>query len=143
MQTTFCSFAYEATATVMHRRSFLVGSLLLFALSMLGCGPRSMPVSDVDKATVLMTKTLDAWKAGETLDEQRKQSPPVYVADELWLNGAQLKEYSLNGPGEVFGTNVRFKVKLKLIDSKGAGKERELKYLVSTTPANTIAREDR
>lgn len=143
MLTSFCNSIYAATATIMNRRSLLLGSLCLIALSTVGCEPSPMPVSDVDKATALITKTFEAWKAGESLDAQRERSEPVYVADEQWLNGAQLKEYTLSGPGEVFGTNIRFKVKLKMIDNKGAEKEREAKYLVSTTPANTIAREDR
>jgi hypothetical protein len=67
----------------------------------------------------------------------------VYVAEELWLSGSQLTDYQLTSPGEVFGSNIRFKVKLKCSDSKGGTTDRQLKYLVTTTPACTIAREDR
>jgi hypothetical protein len=108
-----------------------------------GCGPRKLPASDLEQATALITQTFDDWKAGATLDAQRSKSPPVYVAEELWLGGSKLKEYQLAGPGEAFGTNIRFKVKLKCTDSTGRTKDRDVKYLVTTTPACTISREDR
>lgn len=112
-------------------------------LQLAGCGQPTAATSDVEQATALITQTLDDWKAGATLDQQRTKSPPVYVAEELWLNGAKLKDYQLTEPGEVFGTNVRFKVTLQCAEKSGATKDRTLKYLVTTTPARTIAREDR
>ncbi len=128
-----------------------VGSVRLFWLlvcvlaagSLSGCAARSTPVSDVDQATALITKTFDEWKNGASLESQREKSPPVYVAEELWLNGTKLSGYKLTEPGEVFGTNIRFRVTLNCADKSGAPKSRDLKYLVTTTPACTIAREDR
>ncbi len=115
----------------------------LAASSFGGCTARSTPVSDVDQATALITRTFDEWKNGATLVAQREKSPPVYVAEELWLNGTKLSDYKLTEPGEVFGTNIRFRVTLNCADKSGATKSRDLKYLVTTTPACTIAREDR
>lgn len=127
------------------RRNVLgVGVLCLMACLVAGCAKQAPQVSDVEQATVLIKQTFDDWKAGASHATQRDKSPPVYVAEELWLNGANLKEYELNGPGEVFGTNIRFHVTLKCA---GSGSNelngRQLKYLVTTTPACTIAREDR
>lgn len=116
---------------------------LLAVVLLAGCGQRTVPVSDIDQAKALITQTFDDWKAGATLDAQRAKSPPVYVAEELWLGGAKLQDYELTGPGEPSGTNIRFKVKLKCTDKSGATRDRDLKYLVTTQPACTIAREDR
>lgn len=118
-------------------------ALALVSIALTGCGPRTVPASDVEQATALITQTFNDWKAGATLDAQRTESPPVYVAEELWLKGVKLKDYELTGPGETFGTNVRFHVKLKCIDQQGAAKDHNVKYLVTTTPERTIAREDR
>jgi hypothetical protein len=120
-----------------------IGVFLLTSL-VAGCAKHVPPVSDVEQATDLIKQTFDDWQAGASLDAQRDKQPPVYVAEELWLNGTQLKEYELNGPGEVFGTNIRFQVTLKFAGSRSAASnDRQLKYLVTTTPACTIAREDR
>ena len=35
-----------------------------------GCALRSTPVSDVDQATALITRTFDEWKNGASLDAQ-------------------------------------------------------------------------
>ena len=123
---------------------FGVGGLFLVASLTAGCAKQALPVSDVEQATALIKQTFDDWKAGASLADQRDKSPPVYVAEELWLNGASLEEYELDGPGEVIGTNVRFHVTLECAGDRGkASKDRQLKYLVTTTPACTIAREDR
>jgi hypothetical protein len=108
-----------------------------------GCQPTRAPTSDVEEATQLLVQTLDAWKAGKTLPELREPPQSVYVAEELWLQGKPLQDYEVLGPGELFGSNVRFHVALRGVGD-GAGKgERQVKYLVTTTPARTIAREDR
>lgn len=128
---TSCRFAAQTAA------------LCLLGVALVGCGPRTVPASDVEQATALITQTLNEWKTGATVDAQRVKSPPIYVAEDLWQNGAELRDYKLTGPGQVFGTNVRFQVTLQCTDSAGTTKDRNVKYLVTTTPQQTIAREDR
>jgi hypothetical protein len=99
--------------------------------------------SNVEQATELLQDTLDKWKAGASLDSLRDTDPPVYVAEELWHAGTRLNDYRLLGQGEQFGTNIRFQVQLFPASNGRAGKERIVHYLVTTTPARTIAREDR
>ncbi len=109
-----------------------------------GCGSPSVAPSSVEQATALITESLDKWQAGATLDSLRESKPPVYVADEIWQQGAVLERYELLQPGERFGTNIRFHV--QLVYREGQSKtsaKRTVKYLVTTTPAYTIAREDR
>jgi hypothetical protein len=124
--------------------SIMLGAWLAAAALLTGCSSPSVAPSDVEQATELIKVALDKWQAGETLDSLRESKPPVYVADELWQQGIVLESYELLTPGEPFGTNVRFNVQLVSRDGRSqAAKKRTVKYLVTTTPAFTIAREDR
>lgn len=108
-----------------------------------GCGPPEVPQSDIHQSRQLLIETLDAWVAGETLDAQRAKDPPVYVAEDLWFGKTSLNRYELNGDGEQAGTNVRFRVTLHCGGGNSRSKPRKVYYLVTTVPAQTIAREDR
>ncbi len=108
-----------------------------------GCQPTTAPFSDVSEARQLLTKTLNAWVAGESLDEQRTKKPPVYVTEDLWYGGQQLQSFELHGDGEMIGTNARFHVTLHHSRDSQRVTRRDVTYLVTTAPAQTIAREDR
>jgi hypothetical protein len=121
------------------------GCLLALGITiLLGCGGRpTVAVSDPSAARRLLDETLQAWQSGKTVEELRQSNPPVYVAEDLWQQGRRLEDFAIDGAGEVFGTNIRLGVTLRTIDAKGKPANRHLTYLVTTTPANTIAREDR
>ncbi len=123
-------------------RSLVVLFLPLIALAS-GCGPSSPAVSDIETATRLLDSTFQLWKSGQTVANLREGSPPVYVAEELWEQGFLLSGFAIDGVGEHYGSNVRFLVTLNGKDKGGAGVSRQVKYLVTTTPALTIARADR
>lgn len=123
-------------------RCGMAGLLLLLALP-IGCGRTSASPSDAQAAARLIQESMDAWKAGATVAQMREKSPPVYVADELWLGGTALSDYELVGQGETFGTNIRFHAVLHCAEGRGKAKKRTVKYLVTTTPVYTISREDR
>ena len=109
-----------------------------------GCtGQPAVTVSDPEAAVKLVDESFQVWKAGRSPDELRQRVPPVYVAEDLWRQGFQLTDYSIDGSGEMFGTNVRVRVTLKGNGLRGEPINRQMKYLVTTTPAMTIAREDR
>lgn len=121
----------------------LVCGLCVALLWTTGCISQRPPTTDIDSATSLIQSTLDAWKKGVDLSELRKRSPPIYVSDEMWMQGAMLKDYSIEESGEQFGTNVRFVVTLHAIAQDGSSLQRKVKYLVATAPARSVAREDR
>ena len=98
--------------------------------------------SDVNEAGEIITSTFRQWKSGRTTDDLRNGQPPIYVADDFWFRGYQLTDFSIEKPGELHGTNVRFRMKLRLIDLKRKEFTHTANYLVTTTPATTIARED-
>ena len=116
---------------------------VFISLPFCGCRPAAPPATSVESATRLLQSTLEAWITGATVAQMRDQQPPVYVADELWLQGMRLKHFNIDGAGQPFGTNVRFHVTLEGSDAQGRKVERRVKYLVATTPAQSIAREDR
>jgi hypothetical protein len=117
---------------------------MALAVATPGCGRGvAAPQSDTEAATALIDRSLRQWKEGRTVAELRGETPPIYVSDELWLNGAKLVDFSIDQEGELFGTNVRFHVTVSVADPKGKESKQAVKYLVTTTPAMTIAREDR
>jgi len=119
---------------------FLVG-LLIFNM---GCSPRNTAdKSDIQLAADVLQKSLQKWKDGANIAHLRSQNPPVFVSEELWLSGHSLDSFTIDLPGEMFGTNVRFTVTTITLSPKSKPIQRKLKYLVTTTPAFTIAREDR
>lgn len=107
-----------------------------------GCGPAKVPVSDSQQARSLAEKLLDQWKSGVKSADLPKQSPPIYVSEDLWAKGAKLTEYRIVGDGELLGPNVRFKISLKYSVKDDKVTERAFNYLVTTTPALTFFREE-
>ena len=69
--------------------------------------------------------------------------PPIYEADDLWNQGVELTDYTIASDGELYGSNVRLQVKLNGLRKDGETIAQQVKYLVTTTPALTISREDR
>ena len=118
-------------------------TLLACLMTLIGCGPPGVPVSDVDAARNLLDTSLQAWKAGRTVEQLRQEKPPIYVADDLWNQGVELTDYTIASDGELYGSNVRLQVKLNGLRKDGETIAQQVKYLVTTTPALTIAREDR
>lgn len=119
-----------------------IAFLLLAALTC-GCAQSGVAVSDVGAATELLETTFQSWKSGQSVESLRSGSPPIYIAEEMWDQGFLLSDFAIDGVGELYGSNVRFLVTLTGKDKGGAEVSRQVKYLVTTTPALTIARADR
>jgi hypothetical protein len=120
--------------------------LVVFAfllLAVIGCGGPAVPASDVAGATELLKRSLDDWKAGKTTDELAGGKPPVFVAEDLWQKGYKLDSYGIAEPGQMLGTNVRLVVDIEASHPRLGKRKQSQAYLVTTTPALTISREDR
>jgi len=129
---------------VFRRRILTWAGAVALAFAVPGCGQGvAAPQSDGEAATALIDRSLRQWKEGRTVADLRGETPPIYVSDESWLKGAKLVDFTIDQDGELFGTNVRFHVTLSTADPKGKESKQTVKYLVTTTPAMTIAREDR
>jgi hypothetical protein len=115
---------------------------LLIALA--GCQKvSSVPVSDMDQAHTLLTQALQSWKDGKSVEELRTSTPPIYVADESWTPSNRLAGFTIERPGEMYATNVRYRVTLRVTGKDGQQREEDVRYLVTTTPALTISKVDR
>ncbi|MCR9293661.1 MAG: hypothetical protein NXI32_13135 [bacterium] len=133
----------KAIASHVDGRHRVTAQLVCWALLLLVFGCRgSVAKSDMSQAEELLKQTLEDWKRGVTVAELRDRETPVYVAEDLWQSGYRLLEFSTIGSGEERGTNVRFAVQLTC-ESPG-GKKRRVRadYVISTTPACTVARLD-
>lgn len=106
----------------------------------MGC--QSSAVSDPAGAREVLQTALKTWQEGKTTAEMRSINPPVYVAEDLWENGNSLVEFSIDAADQMIGENVCFEVSLKTKSPSGQLQTKKLKYLVTTTPALTIARLD-
>lgn len=116
--------------------------IALLGVAVAGCGRSPVPQPDVDEARALIVTTMNAWASGETPAAQRGKTPPIYVADEVWLAGTRLKEFEVVGDAQTIGGTVRFHLAVVLSDDRGAVQKRDQVYVVTTHPARTVARVD-
>jgi hypothetical protein len=113
------------------------------AILSFGCNQNAVPVSDTDAAKALLETSLSAWKDGKSVADMRSLTPPVYASEELWNTDLKLSNFVIDGDGELYGTSVKFRVTLEGTDKDGGNVSKQFEYLVTTTPALTIARSDR
>jgi hypothetical protein len=110
--------------------------------SLAGCSKPSIPMSDAAAAKQLVAATLQQWSEGKNWSELTQLKPPVYMSEDGWRNGWRLREFHIDDTAEMVGTNVRVSVKLRCQDKQGAVKDMSIRYFVTTTPAQTISREE-
>lgn len=116
---------------------------ILLVAFLAGCSSGRVAKSDVASAKALLQRSLEDWKSGRSPQELADGDPPVYVAEDWWHSGFELKDFRIEGDGQLSGTNVRLVVALEGVHPKLGKKKVSHAYLVTTTPALTISREDR
>jgi hypothetical protein len=84
---------------------------------------------------------MESWKSGESIDSLRQGTPEVVVQDMEWMQGAQLVDYEILGPGEAVDANLLCKVKLDLRDATGKTASKTVTYIVGTDPVLTVFRQ--
>ena len=117
--------------------AIMLGACLLAA----GCGKSKLdePVEPA-KAREALEKALDAWKKGGKPADLQARTPAVYFNEPEWAAGKELVSSTV-GPVELSGRQGRARVKLTLRDRAGKVTEREIGYLIDTTPQVVITRE--
>ena len=127
----------------MSKRIYQYAACCLIGLcSLAGCSKPAIPMSDATAAKQLVAVTLQQWSEGKNWNELTQLKPPVYMSEDRWRNGWQLREFHIDDTAEMVGTNVRVSVKLRCQDKQGASKDMSIRYFVTTTPALTISREE-
>jgi hypothetical protein len=123
------------------QRLFAVALYCSFVLT--GCGSAAYQSAPVDPSMALdtLTRVMESWKEGETVDALREESPPVVVQDFDWTGGMKLLDYEVVGEGKPVDANLIAQVKLTLQDKQGAQSEKTVTYVVGTAPALTVFRD--
>lgn len=109
---------------------------------LLGCSKSSPPMSDPAAAIRLVDASLKQWSEGNEWSELTHLAPPVYMSEDSWRAGWKLRQYTIDESAVMVGTNVRVSVNLRCLDAKGRPREMAIRYFVTTTPAQTISREE-
>ncbi|MBA3313267.1 MAG: hypothetical protein M3552_04685 [Planctomycetota bacterium] len=118
----------------------LATALVLACLG--GCqnGLVAAPV-DVSVAQQTLTRVLDGWKAGATVESFQTETPPVVVQDRDWQTGLALIDYESRSPGKAFDANLHCDVTLTLRDADGKEVKKDVIYIVGTDPVLTVFRQ--
>jgi hypothetical protein len=119
----------------------IAAACLLFSLSGWGCsaGPNNAPVVASQARDALRT-ALESWKKGEKVDELQDATPPIYVIDQEWKDGATLKDYQITGAGDEKDAHLFAPVKLTVRQPGGREVRKDVIYIISTAPNITVSR---
>jgi hypothetical protein len=110
---------------------------------LLGCndsGAKSLALDEA-LAKASLTKTLDAWKAGQSSESLKSQDPAINTNDWAWDQGYQLKEYRLLGGDRSDGANLHCPVELSVVDKQKRLQKQAALFVVGTSPVITVFRQ--
>jgi hypothetical protein len=111
--------------------------LLLAVLA--GCSSGSLPPkASPDQARAALTRALDAWRKGESIDDLTRGDPAVYFNEPRCKSDVKLLAYQVDDAHEYYGQTVRIAVALTFQFPDGTTKERKASYLIDTSPAVVI-----
>ncbi len=122
----------------------LLGTLFCAAMvACCGCNDSSAKSLTLDEALAKasLTKTLDAWKAGQKSDVLKTQEPAITTNDWAWDQGYKLKEYRLLGGERSDGANLHCPVELSLVDKQNRAQKQSAMFVVGTSPVITVFRQ--
>ncbi|MFO0819927.1 MAG: hypothetical protein U1A77_18405 [Pirellulales bacterium] len=125
---------------------FVLLSFVTFALLTSGCGETGGVRLKVDPelARESLTTFLETWSRGDKRESLEQASPKIIGRDPLWEEGAKLTEFKL-GSETSDGANLHVQVELMVTTGEGATgspTSHKLTYVVSTSPAITIFRNE-
>ncbi|OYW22124.1 MAG: hypothetical protein B7Z55_05010 [Planctomycetales bacterium 12-60-4] len=118
---------------------FAGGLCMALALICIGCGPtRAKPV-DVELARSTLTKVLEHWKQGGSIDDLRQGRPEIVVQEALWTKDKPLVDYSLVDQGREEDANWYCEVELTFAGANdGKPSKKNVTYVVGTDPVLTV-----
>ena len=115
--------------------------LAVLSIIVTGC-QTSAEANRVDPmlARSALESVLETWKRGESIDSLQTQQPAVVVQDLDWRAGFTLKSFEILNEGEALDANLFCQVKLSLNDANAMPVERQVTYIVGTSPVCTVFR---
>jgi hypothetical protein len=116
---------------------------LFGTLVLTGCGSSAYQSAPVNPAVArnTLTRAMESWKEGETVDSLQEESPGVVIQDFDWMNGMKLVDYRVIDEGKEVDANLVAQVKLTLADTNGSQIEKTVTYVVGTAPRLTVFRD--
>jgi hypothetical protein len=111
---------------------------IAIAAGLAGCGGQTP--ADPNEARATLSKALDAWRDGRTIDDVNNGSLSIVVTDPSWKAGFKLSRYQVADTAAATGFDLKIPVELWLEDPKGKAVQEKVKYTVSTKPARTVIR---
>lgn len=113
---------------------------LLFASA--GCGAgRKLPPVNAEKAREALRVVLSSWKEGKSPEQLRAGSPAIIVQDFDWFAGCQLVSYEIAEADYADEGNLHCPVRLRLKRADGTEADKDVTYLITTSPVTTVFRE--
>jgi hypothetical protein len=145
-------YAYPVPQTCEADRSWfgtlcvLIAWLVALATMLLpGCsGSSQAHAVDPPLARESLKTALEQWKKGESSRSLQSSATPMTVQDFDWTAGAKLVDYQIVDEGRAEDANLRVRVKLTLKQpgkDQGKSAEKEVWYLVGTSPSVTVFRD--
>jgi hypothetical protein len=125
------------------RSSTIVTFILVCVLSA-GCGakgPKRADSVDPARARETLRTVLESWTKGEKPTALQNRNPAITVVDMDWETGYRLLGYQVVGNGKGDDANLRCPVKLRLQSPQGTDVQKNVTYVVGTSPVLTVARE--
>jgi hypothetical protein len=119
-------------------RSLAGAVVVLLGAGLPGCGRGLPPKASPEEARQALRTALDAWQQGESLETLTKGRPAVYFNDPKAHDGRRLMSYEMEDGYDFFGQSVRVRVNAMLEGKDGTVSERELTYIIDTSPVVVI-----
>jgi hypothetical protein len=103
-----------------------------------GCGGPSP--ADPTQVAETLRQTLDAWQAGQALEDLASQSQPIHVAEPKWKEGFRLVRYEVAPEVKPKGFDLVCSVELWMQNPQGKEVREKARYIVSAKPERTVVR---
>jgi hypothetical protein len=119
----------------------VTGLACVVALLAVGCQRTGRDFSvNEDGAKNAFNLVMTSWREGRKPTDLRSATPPVIVGDSDWESGATLVAWTVRPDVRSDGSNIHFPVEIVTRNASGAEQKHETSYVVSTSPAITVFR---
>lgn len=127
------------STTALRPRIHVMLALLLAASTGCQSSTRADRV-DPNLARSTLESVLESWKQGDSINSWQQNDADPVVQDLDWSAGYKLLSYEILDQGDSLDANLFCDVKLILEDANSNRLERDVTYVVGTSPVRTVFR---
>ncbi|MFO0939941.1 MAG: hypothetical protein U0930_04175 [Pirellulales bacterium] len=111
----------------------------ILATCLLGCSNSLPAPANSEIAVESLKKALSAWQSGASAESLQPMSPPIYFNDQLWKNGHQLSNFTMDeGSANGQGWNCEATLEVQI---DGKQKKVKVNYQIDTSPVIVIVQQ--